>query len=399
MTLDLRFALRKVKNGVDLSHAPTPMAKKKTAKKKASPPAKRTTPTVSTLRTQIDRLDREICQLINKRAALALKIGKLKDSDGQTVYDPGREDDVLAKVVDANRGPLEDRAVRAVFRELISGSRALEKVLRVAFLGPSYSFSHLAAIEKFGQSVEFAPVGNIAAVFEAVNRGQVDYGLVPIENSTDGRVADTLEMFTRLPLKICAEVQLHIHHYLLSHGSQAEVSEVYSRPQALSQCREWLGKNLPQARVIEVTSTSTAAQLARDKPGAAAVASRQAATEYGLNVLAACIEDNPRNVTRFAVIGHETAERTGNDKTAVMFQIPHEPGSLSDALVAFKRNKVNMTWIESFPLKGAEKGYSFFVDFEGHENDARVKRAIAALAKKAVRLEILGSYPKAEPLD
>lgn len=388
------------------------MAKKKTATKKKKvqgkvpqpaikrvPSSSRRVPAINTLRNQIDRLDRELGQLLNKRASLALKIGKVKNSGGQRVYDPGREDDVLSSAVEANKGPLSERAIRAIFRELISGSRCLEKVLRIAFLGPSYSFSHLAAIEKFGQSVDFVPVGSIAAVFEAVNRGQVDYGLVPIENSTDGRVADTLEMFTRLPLKICAEVQLRIHHNLLSRCSHAEVSEVYSRPQALSQCREWLGKNLPQARVIEVTSTSTAAQLARDKPGAAAVASQQAAVEYGLNVLASSIEDNPRNVTRFAIIGHETATRTGKDKTAIMFQIPHEPGSLSDALVSFKRSKVNMTWIESFPLKGPEKGYSFFVDFEGHESDARVKRAIATLAKKAVRLEILGSYPRAEPVD
>ena len=385
---------------------------KKVRKKVSRPVAKKALPapkkavatgskvsSVGGLRAQIDHLDREINQLINKRAATALRIGKLKNSGGQRVYDPGREDEVLTNAVAANKGPLSDHAVRAIFRELISGSRALEKVVRVAFLGPVYSFSHLAAIEKFGQSVEFVPVGSIAAVFEAVNRSQVDNGLVPIENSTDGRVADTLEMFTRLPLKICAEVQLHIHHNLLGRCTQAEVSEVYSRPQALSQCREWLGKNLPQARIIEVTSTSTAAQLARDKPGAAAVASQQAAVEYGLNVLASSIEDNPRNVTRFAIIGHEIAARTGKDKTAVMFQIPHQPGSLADALVAFKRSKVNMTWIESFPLKGPEKGYSFFGEFEGHDSDARVKRAIAALENKAVRMEILGSYPRAEPID
>lgn len=378
------------------------MAKKKKkakAKAKAKRAPSRKQPTLSSLRSQIDRFDREIVQLVNKRAALALKIGNLKDSNGQKAYDAGREDEIIARMLELNKGPLEDRAVRSIFRELISGCRALEKILRVAYLGPAYTFTHLAAIEKFGHAVDFVPVGSIAAVFEAVNRGQVDYGLVPLENSTDGRIADTLELFTRLPVRVCAEVRLRIHHNLVGRCNHSEVSEVYSRPQALSQCRDWLTKNLAQARLIEVTSTATAAQLARDKPGAAAIASRQAGVEYGLDILAEQIEDNRNNVTRFAVIGQDKAARTGNDKTTIMFEIPHKPGSLADALVAFKRNRVNMTWIESFPLRGPEEGYLFFADMEGHENDARVKRTIAALQRKAVRLEVIGSYPRSDPID
>ena len=208
--------------------------------------------------------------------------------------------------------------MRAIFRELLSGTRALAKTLRVAYLGPTYSYSHLAAIERFGNSAELVPVATIAAVFEELSRKHVDFGLVPIENSTDGRVADTLDMFTRLPVRICGEVQLRIHHYLLGKCARGEIKEVYSKPQALSQCRDWLAKHLPLARPVEMTSTAAAAQLAAEKPGAAAIASLQAGVNYGLNVLAEKIEDNANNITRFAVIGdHEAtphrARQDGDD--------------------------------------------------------------------------------------
>jgi chorismate mutase/prephenate dehydratase len=269
----------------------------------------------------------------------------------------------------------------------------------VAFLGPSYTYSHLATLHRFGQSVELLPVGGIAAVFEEVNRGHATYGLVPIENSTDGRVADTLDMFTRLRVRICGEVQLRIHHSLLGKCARGDVTEVYSKPQALSQCRNWLAKHLPEARMIEVTSTSFAAQLAQDKPGVAAIASVQAGVHYGLDVLAANIEDNQANITRFAVIGEQSAPRTGKDRTAVMFEVVHRAGALADAMHIFKRNKLNLTWIESFPIPRAEGGYLFFIELDGHETDLKVRRALAALGKKALRLEVLGSYPRGEPVD
>jgi len=278
-----------------------------------------------------------------------------------------------------------------------SGCRSLARELRVAFLGPEYSYSHLAAIHRFGQSVEFTSVGSIAAVFEEVNRGHSDFGLVPIENSTDGRIADTLDMFTRLPVRICGEVELGIRHTLLGKCSRSDVKEVYSRPQALSQCRNWLAKHLPAARTVEVTSTSTAAQLAIEKPGAAAIASLEAGVHYGLDILAERIEDNPANTTRFAIIGEHSARRTGADRVAMMFQIEHRSGALVDALSVFKRNRLNMTWIESFPIPGSERAYLFFVELEGHEADARVRRATAALERKTLRLKILGSFPKNVP--
>jgi chorismate mutase/prephenate dehydratase len=286
-----------------------------------------------------------------------------------------------------------------VFRDILSAAKSRVKPTRVAYLGPRYSFTHFAALERFGKGADLIPVSTIASVFEEVNRGHADFGLVPIENSTDGRVVDTLDMFTRLPLRICGEVLISVHHNLMSRCPRSEITEIYSKPQALSQCRDWLARNMPGARLIEVTSTSAAAQLAREKTGAAAVASRQAAVEYDLQIVAENIEDNKDNVTRFAVIGDYQQKPTGSDRTALLLQIPHEPGSLSDALSIFKRNKLNLTWIESFPLRGEETGYLFFLDFEGHENDPKVRKTLKELEKQAVRLEILGTYPRSETLN
>ncbi len=310
------------------------------------------------------------------------------------LYNPASDDELYRAIESANPGPLPAATARRIYQELLSAARAQVRVLRVAYLGPEFSFSHLAAIERFGQAADLAPVSTIAAVFEEVNRGHATYGIAPIENSTDGRVVDTLAMFTKLPVRICGEVQLEIHLHLLANCPRGEVSEIYSKPQALSQCREWLARNMPKARLIEVTSTSTAAQLARTKPGAAAVASSQAAVSNQLQIIAEKIEDNPYNVTRFAVIGDEEPKKTGNDRTAVLLQIPHEPGSLYEALNAFKKNGINLTWIESFPLHGPESGYQFFLDFEGHASQPAVQKALAELEKKAVRIELLGSYPK-----
>lgn len=366
---------------------------------KAPPPAPKKKPAAVSPEGELKRLDREIVKLMNQRTSLYLKWVNQQPSPAKAIFAPGADEELWQNVESANHGPLPAGAVRSVFRELLSGSRGLVKTKRVAYLGPAYSYTHIAALERFGTTADFVPVSTIASVFEEVNRGRADFGIVPIENSTDGRIVDTLDMFTRLPLKICAEVQLAIRHNLLAKCERSEITEIYSKPQALSQCREWLNRNMPQARLIEVTSTSTAAQLARDKHGAAAVASRQAASQYDLQIVAEDIQDNKNNVTRFAVIGDEPTQATGRDKTAVLLQIAHEPGSLSDALVMFKTNKVNLTWIESFPLRGPEAGYLFFLDFEGHISEPRIKKTIAELEKKAVRLELLGSYPRSETIE
>jgi chorismate mutase/prephenate dehydratase len=365
------------------------------APKVASEPRKSTGALESTLRS----LDRQILQLINKRADATIRLIESAPNRNEALFDWQGDDLLWQELTAANPGPLSMGAVRGVFRQIISASRHKVKTNRVAYLGPQFSFTHLAAIERFGESADLIPVSTIASVFEEVNRGHADYGLVPIENSTDGRIVDTLDMFTRLPLRICGEVQIAVHHNLCSKSPRSEITEIYSKPQALSQCREWLSRNMPQARLIEVTSTSTAAQLARDKPGVGAVASRQAAVEYDLQIVAEKIEDNANNVTRFAVIGDQPTKPSGRDRTAVLLQIPHEPGSLSDSLMSFKKNKLNLSWIESFPLRGPESGYLFFIDFEGHMNDARTKKTLEELSRRAIRMEVLGSYPRSEPLE
>ncbi|MCH7990047.1 MAG: prephenate dehydratase [Planctomycetes bacterium] len=380
----------------------SPAGTKRAARKSA--PAKTVKKSVPkrkrpTLGSRIKALDREIVKLINKRAEATTKLFDRRQQSGESLFDQPADDAMWLELAETNRGPLPDQAVRGVFREILSAARQQVKQTRIAYLGPSFSFTHLAAIERFGDLADLVPVSTIASVFEEVNRGHSEYGLVPIENSTDGRVVDTLHMFTRLPLRICGEVLMSVHHNLLARCSRSEVTEIYSKPQALSQCRDWLSHNMPQARQIEVTSTSTAAQLARDKHGAAAVASRQAAVEYDLQIIAEKIEDNVNNVTRFAVIGHDVNKASGKDRTALLLQVTHKPGALSDALTIFKQNKINLTWIESFPIRGPQGGYLFFLDFEGHEREPRIRRTLEELARTAVVLNVLGSFPRSSPID
>jgi len=372
-------------------------AKKKTpATTSAKRSPKRTASTQSQGKkgpAQISQIDQELIALLQQRAQLVAKMAGQGPLTLATDLLLEREDGGPAELIAGSHGPLPQRTLEAVFREIVSGCRSLVREMRIAFLGPLHSYSHLAALHRFGQSVQFVPVGTIAAVFEEVNRKHCDLGLVPVENSTDGRIADTLDMFTRLPVRICGQVEMEIHHTLLGKCSRTDVKEVYSKPQALSQCRNWLAKHLPIARTVEVTSTSTAAQLAVEKPGAAAIASLEAGVHYGLDVLAERIEDNPGNVTRFAIIGDEPPPPTGNDRTALLFQVEHRPGTLAEAMNIFKRNDLNLTWIESFPMPGTERGYLFFVELEGHESDPAVQQALATLGKKALRLEVLGAFP------
>lgn len=353
-------------------------------------------------RQQIDKLDLQILELINKRAALAGQIGKVKSATSEHVYSPAREEEVLQNVLASNKGPLGEATIRAIFREIISGSRALQKALKVAFLGPEYSFSHLAALSQYGSAVEYVALPNIASIFEELNRRHIDYGVVPLENSTDGRIADTLEMFIRMPqVRVCSEVKLQVHHNLLATCEQTEIRRVYSKPQALSQCRNWLSKNLPQATLHEVSSTAAAAQFAQRDPGTAAIASREASVRYGVRILFANIEDSPFNETRFAVIGPHPADKSGSDKfkTAVMFEIPNSPGELADILAIFKQNKVNLTWIESFPTPESKGQYVFFVDFEGHTDDPKVKKTLGILDNTCDKVTVLGSFTVGNPIE
>jgi chorismate mutase/prephenate dehydratase len=374
------------------------MAKRKRSTR-TTPSSPSRTPSPADIAKRIARLDRELVSLVNERARLFQKSARINRENGAAAYEPGEEQQAIDAALAQSKGPFEPAAMRAVFREVISGSRALVQQLRVAYLGPKYSYSHLAAVHRFGESMDLAPVTTISAVFEEVNRHQANFGIVPIENSTDGRVVDTLDMFARLPVKICGEVKLRIHHYLLGKCTRDQIREVYSKPQAISQCRDWIAKHLPGVRTVEMTSTAAAAQLAVDRQGAAAIASLQAGKNYGLDTIAACIEDNRNNVTRFAVIGELAGERTGHDKTSLMFEIAHQPGALADTMAIFKRNTLNLTWIESFPITGSKSEYLFFVELEGHPKDLKVRRALASLQRKTVRMEVLGAYPKTEVVE
>jgi chorismate mutase/prephenate dehydratase len=266
----------------------------------------------------------------------------------------------------------------------------------IAYLGPIYSYSYLAAVKHFGSAASLVPVASIAAVFDELVRGQAAFGVVPIENSTDGRVVDTLGMFARWPVRVCGEVLLPVHHCLLGRCPRGEITEVYSKPQALSQCRGWLGQHVPEARLIEVASTAAAARLAAEKPGVAAIASFEAGVHHGLDVIDENIEDNSHNVTRFAVIGNRPCEPTGRDKTSLMFQLKHQPGALADAMVIFREAKINLTWIESFPLPSHPNEYLFFIELEGHEKSKSISGALQKLRAQTLRLEILGSYARGE---
>ena len=365
---------------------------------------KKRPPTLAGLRSEIDRIDKELVGLLNRRSEMAVEIGRIKQVQGLDVWSSSREDEVVDRALQASRGPLPHETLRLIFRELMSSSRSLQRQLRVACLGPKYSYSHLASVARFGESIEHVPVGSIAAVFEEVNRRHVQFGIVPLENSTDGRIADTLDMFVRLPgLKIRAEVRLRVRHCLLGKGEWGDVRRVYSKAQALSQCRNWLGKNLPQAATLDVVSSAEAAAIAQRDPQAAAIASKPAAAAYGLNVLVENIEDQANNTTRFAVIAERGEQPTGHDKTTMILRLSNQVGSLAKAIAPFEKNGVNMTWIESFP--SAENSsvlnpsYLFFADVEGHYEDEPVKKALEQVRKRCDRLEILGSYPRGESVE
>lgn len=348
------------------------------------------------LRQHVDAIDVEIVNLLNKRAKIVVEIGRVKQLTNVPIYAPDREKAVMDKVRRLNRGPLEDRCIQAVYRELMSGSFALEKPLKIGFLGPKGSFSHHASIRKFGSSVEHVPLTDISMVFQEVVRGHIDYGLVPVENSTGGGVIDTLDAFLHSSAKICAEVLIPIHHNLLAKEPWENIKTVYSKPEVFSQCRNWLAAMAKDLDVQPAASSSRAAELAAQQPGVAAIGSSLAGELYGLHVLFENIEDNPDNVTRFFVIGREPARKTGEDKTAIMFTTAHKPGALAEVLDVFKENGINLTDIEKRPSKKVNWEYYFFIDAAGHVDD--MHGAIEQAQKHCLQLTVLGSYPKAREI-
>ncbi|MGA2231932.1 MAG: prephenate dehydratase [Tepidisphaeraceae bacterium] len=350
---------------------------------------------LAALRAKIDAFDEQIVALLNARAAIVVEIGKHKQASGAPVYAPDREKAVLDRVRKLNAGPLSDRCLEAVYREVMSGSFALEKQLRIGYLGPAGSFSHAAAIGKFGSSVEYMPLTEIVGVFEAVIRGHCDYGLVPIENSLHGGVIDTLDAFLHHSARVCAEVLITIHHNLLAKEPWEKIKSIRSKPEVFSQCRQWLSETAKDREIEPSASTSRAAEEAAAQSGVAAIGSSVAAQIYGLHVLFENIEDNPDNVTRFFVIGREAARRSGDDKTAIMFTTAHTPGALAQVLDVFKENGINLTDVEKRPSKKVNWEYYFFIDAQGHADDAGMQRALAEARKHCLQLTVLGSYPRA----
>ena len=348
------------------------------------------------IRQQIDILDEQILKLLNARAELVHEVGELKRSEGLEIYAPEREEQVYRSLVERNAkigGRLPDPAVRAVYREIMSASLALEKDLRIAYLGPEATFTHQAARTKFGASVKYASEASIADVFNAVVRGRADYGVVPVENSWEGAVNHTLDMFIDSEARICAQILLRIEHQLLSRGTRETVQKIYSHPQAFGQCRSWLRANFPKAEWVEVSSTTRAAELAADDETTAAVAGKLAGELYGLSVLDAGIQDSPENTTRFLVIGQKPSPATGSDRTALMFSVPHEPGALYRALEPFDQNRINIGKIESRPSRRKAWEYCFFLDVEGHVGDAHLQEVLSQLQKRCTLVKILGTFP------
>lgn len=348
------------------------------------------------LRKQIDLIDEELVGLLNRRAEIVVEIGRLKSGSGTPIYAPDREKAVLEKIRKANRGPLPDKTLAAIYRELMSGSFLLEKPLRIAYLGPPGSYSHLAAAGKFGSSVEYEPVTDIRGVFEEVTRERADFGLAPIENSVHGGVIDTLDALLETDVQICAEINRAIHHNLLAHCPLEAIEKVYSKPEVFTQCQRWLNETNLYRKTIGVASSSKAAELARDEPGAAAIGSSLAADLYGLKIVCANIEDNASNVTRFFVIGRQPARPTGDDKTSIVFTTRDEPGTLVNVLECFRTVGVNMSFIQSRPSKKRNWEYYFFVDVKGHQHDPAVQQAVEAARAHCVRMNVLGSYPRAQ---
>ncbi len=349
------------------------------------------------LRKKIDDIDYKIVELLNQRAEIVLEVGRTKKNRQIKVHSQEREKAILRKLQENNPGPFPNETLKLVYEEIISACVALQQPLKIAYFGPSATFTHLAARRKFGSSSEYLPESTIKEVFEAVFRNKVNYGVVPVENSTEGVVNYTLDMFMDSDLMIASEILLEISHNLLSKtGRKSDVKKIYSHPQAKAQCRSWLERNFPGIPIIDEMSTASAARRVARNPSAAAVASELAASEYNLNFIEKGIEDNRRNVTRFLIIAKESPGKTGRDKTSIMFSIKDKPGALFLILRPFSRHGLNLTKIESRPSKRKAWEYIFFVDMGGHIEDKNVMKAIRDVQKECLFFKVLGSYPSAD---
>jgi chorismate mutase/prephenate dehydratase len=346
-------------------------------------------------RKNIDSIDGKIIALLQSRAENIKKIADVKNSMGQQVYDPAREAEIIRNIKTAKKGKFPPGAIESIYNEIFSASRMLQRKVSVAFLGPVASYSHEAAMKRFGSQTEYIPVNSIKEVFETVEKGGADYGCVPIENSTEGAVNYSLDTFADSELKIITETILEIKHCLLTNEkSFKDIKRLYVHPQTLGQCRGWIESNLPGVELKEAQSNSKAAQTAAGQKGAAAIAGRLAAKVYGIRIAAESIQDMSDNVTRFFVLGTGSCRKTGDDKTSIMVSIKDKVGALYSLLKPFTKYGLNMTSIESRPSKKKAWDYLFFVDFTGHKDDVRVKKTLAEIEKNCGAVKILGSYPK-----
>lgn len=351
------------------------------------------------LRRGVDAVDRRVLGLLNRRMRLVREISRVKRAERLPTYAPEREVELLRALVEANRGPLTSEALRAIYREILSAGRAAGELERVAYLGPEATFTHLAARARFGSLAAYLPVRSIADVFYEVDRRKADYGVVPVENSTEGVVNYTLDQFIESDLKICAEELIPIRHVLMANVSRmSAIRSLCSHPQVFGQCRHWIDDHLPRVRTVEVSSTAEAALRARRSRNVAAIGTELAARMYGMKVLAEGVEDLPGNYTRFFVLGKSWARPTRRDKTSIMFAVKDRVGALYAMLQPFKRHGINLTSIESRPSRKRPWEYYFFVDFSGHVENRGVERALGELERICSVLKVLGSYPAADPL-
>jgi len=347
-------------------------------------------------RKSIDKLDGQIVKLLNERTKHVLAIGEIKLKAGEEIYAPHRERAVFQRICRQNQGPMTNDSLRAVYREIMSSALSLEKSLTVAYLGPEATFTHQAAIRRFGSSLRYSAQKTIADVFSEVSKNRADYGVVPVENSTEGVVTHTLDMFVDSDLKIVSQIILPVQHCLLSNSRRSQIKKLYAHPQSLGQCRGWVQTHLPRAEIIETSSNARSAEFAAKERFSAAIAGVLAAEKYRLPVLELDIQDNAANATRFLVLGRQCSPPTRNDRTSLMFSIVDRVGALYRALAPFRRYRLNMTKIESRPSKRKAWEYFFFVDCDGHMDDRKVANAISLLGEHCSYVKVLGSYPNSE---
>ncbi len=347
-------------------------------------------------RQAIDALDDQIVKLLNERTQHVLAIGDIKLAAGEEIYAPHRELAVLQRLARLNPGPITEESLRAIYREVMSSALSLQKTLTIAYLGPEATFTHQAAVQRFGASLQYASQKTIADVFIEVGKRRADYGVVPVENSTEGVVTHTLDMFVESDLKIVSQIVLPIQYCLASHNRLKAVKKLFAHPQALAQCRHWTRLQVPQVEILEASSNSRAAELAGQDKAAAAITSQLAAERYGLPLLEMDIQDSSHNATRFLVLGRQCSPPTAHDRTSLMFSVADKVGALYDALSPFRQYKLNMTKIESRPSKRKAWEYFFFVDCDGHFQDVNVAKALAELERCCNFVKVLGSYPSVE---